>query len=123
MQITVTCRHMVVTQAVKDYCEKKINHKIHKHLGDKIKRVHIIMDVQKNTHIAEVELHGQKIDFCAKAKSSDMYASIDAVMDKIEKQLVKHKTKFLKRKHVKADSIRIPKEMLLREEEIEVEIE
>lgn len=110
MQIAVTGRHVEVTPAVKNYGQEKLIGIVDKHLPDRITKAHFIMDVQKYRHVIEVELHGPKVNIYATATSPSMYTSVDKVMDKVERQLVKYKTKFHKRKHVRPSSIRIPKE-------------
>lgn len=105
--MTITGRHVSITETVKNYASEKLTHMIDKHALDRITKVHIIMDVQKYQQVVEVELHGPHADMCSKVASSDMYASIDKVVDKIERQLIKHKDRYNKRKHVGAQSIRI----------------
>lgn len=111
MQLTVTGRHISVTNAVKVYIRDKLQHIIDKHLLTRITKAHIIMNVEKYRHVVEVELHGPQINIYGKAVSPDMYASVDKVMDKIERQLVKYKEKYDKRKRFKTRrSIRMPLE-------------
>lgn len=109
MQLTVTGRHISVTDAVKIYARDKLQHIIDKHLATRISKAHIIMDVEKYRHVIEVELHGPQANICGKTASTNMYVSIDKVMDKIERQLVKYKSRYDKRKRLKTRrSIRIP---------------
>ncbi len=115
MQLTVTGRHVSVTDAIKTYAENKLRHIVDKHLPAKITKAHIIMDVQKIQQVVEMELHGTHANIYSKFSSEDMYKSIDKVIDKIEIQLVKHKEKHDNRKHSGADTIRIPE---MTEEEI-----
>lgn len=109
MRLTVTGRHISVTKAVKIYGRDKLQHIVDKHLPTRITKAHIIMDVQKYRHMVEVELHGPQVNIYGKAASPDMYASVDKVMDKVERQLVKYKRRYDKRKRLKTrSSIRIP---------------
>lgn len=106
MQLTVTGRHIDITEPVKIYAGQKLRHIIGKHLPAKITKAHIIMDVQRYQQIVEIELHSPHTNIYSKVMSPDMYTSIDKVIDKIERQLIKLKTKYDKRKHIRAESIR-----------------
>jgi len=110
MRILVTGRHIDVTGPMKVYAEDKLGHLVGKHLPARIAKAHIIMDVQKHLHTVEMELTGPQINICGKMTSRNMYTSIDKVLDKIERQLIKMKTKYDKRKHKQASSIRVPEE-------------
>lgn len=110
MQITVTGRHISVTEPVKVYAGQKLRHIVDKHIPARITKAHIIMDVQRYQQIVEMELHGLHSNIYGKIASPDMYTSIDKVIDKIERQLIKFKTKYDKRKHIRAGSIRVPEE-------------
>ena len=85
MKLTITGRHVDVTESVKSYAEDKLNGVIVKHSHARIITAHVIMDVQKRRQMVEVELHGPSSDICAKAAGDNMYASIDDVMDKIDR--------------------------------------
>ena len=91
-EISVTGRHVSVTEAIKEYARKKLSH-----IGFDSPRVlnaQVILDVEKYRHIAEVILHcNNHITIEAREVSEDMYASIDQVMDKLTRQLRKAKTK------------------------------
>lgn len=58
--------------------------------------VRTVLSVQKNNHIAEITIPFKGIIFRAEEVSDDMYVSIDRVVDKIEKQILKHKAKLKK---------------------------
>jgi putative sigma-54 modulation protein len=86
MAIEITGRHVDVTDSMRDYAEKRLS----KLIGEfaRIDKVHVILDVQKYVHMAEVIAHmGRQVRVEAKAESDSMYASIDEVVDKVEKQL------------------------------------
>lgn len=110
MQLIVTGRHIDITEPVKVYAGQKLRHIVSKHVPAKITKAHIIMDVQRYQQIVEMELHGPHTNIYSKVISPDMYTSIDKVIDKIERQLIKLKTKYDKRKHVRVQSIRVPVE-------------
>lgn len=110
MQLTVTGRHVDVTEPVKIYAGQKLKHIITKHIPARITKAHIIMDVQRYQQIVEMELHGPRANIYSKVTSPDMYTSIDKVIDKIERQLIKLKAKYDKCKHKMEVTIRRPME-------------
>lgn len=91
MQVNITARHLDLTPALKEYAEKKLLKT--KKYSNKITNVHIILNVEKNRHIAEIVLHVSGQDISAKAMAGDMYGAIDLVMNKILKQLKRHMAK------------------------------
>jgi putative sigma-54 modulation protein len=93
--IRVTGRHVSVTEAMKEYCRRKV---ATVHLDyPKIIEVQVILDVQKYRHQAEVILHcSNHITIEATAECNDMYASIDQVVDRIARQMRKCKTRLMK---------------------------
>ncbi len=97
MNITVNTKNTTLTDAIRDYSEKKIQ-KIAKYFDDHLD-VHINLDVEKNMHIAEIFVNVKGMFLKGIEKSEDMYASIDMAVDKIERQLVKYKEKLHTRKN------------------------
>ena len=97
MNITVNAKHTTLTDAIKDYSEKKIQ-KIAKYFDDNMD-VHVNLNVEKNMHIAEIFVNVKGMFLKGIEKSEDMYASIDMAMDKIERQVVKYKEKLQSRKN------------------------
>ena len=95
LPIQVTGRHVNVTDPIKDYAVKKVEGL---HLDyPRIIEAQIILDVQKYRHLAEVILHcANHITIEATAESTDLYASIDEVMNKIAQQMRKYKTRIMR---------------------------
>jgi putative sigma-54 modulation protein len=89
MNITVTGRHMEMTDALKSYVEAGLQ-KLRVHF-DKAAVADVVLTVEKHRHIAEMSLHANGIRIHGKESSSDMYASVDVVLDKIGKQVQKYK--------------------------------
>ncbi len=89
MNLTISGRHMEMTDALKSYVEAGLG-KLKVHF-DKVTTADVVMAVEKHRHIAEVTLHANGIQIHGKETSSDMYASVDAVLAKIEKQVRKYK--------------------------------
>jgi len=85
MNITITFRHMQGTDAVKNYAHEKIA-KLQKFLRQAMTS-QVTLAVEGLEHIAEVHLSSGSTHFHATERSEDMYASIDMVHDKLERQI------------------------------------
>jgi len=111
--IQVTGRHVSVTEAMKEYCRRRL---ACLHLDyPKIIEVQIVLDVQKYRHTAEVILHcSNHITLEASSESDDMYVSIDEVVDKIARQMRKYKTRLMRQHRPRKQSIRHLEETVLR---------
>lgn len=100
MQIVTNGRNIELTPAIKDYVQQKVS-RLESHF-DFILEVHIILEVEKNPRIAENQLaeatvHVTGAIIRVEAASDNLYASIDKLVDKIERSLRKHKTKLMHR--------------------------
>ncbi|MFA5959941.1 MAG: ribosome-associated translation inhibitor RaiA [Tatlockia sp.] len=91
MQIHFTGHKVEVTPALKTYAEEKLT-KLEKHF-EKITSIHVVFDVEKLRQIVEASIVIAKAELHARSESEDMYASIDALIDKLDRQLIKHKEK------------------------------
>ncbi|MBV9107515.1 MAG: ribosome-associated translation inhibitor RaiA [Verrucomicrobia bacterium] len=111
--IQVTGRHVSVTEAMKEYCRRRL---AGLHLDyPKIIEVQIILDVQKYRHTAELILHcSNHITLEASAESDDMYVSVDEVVDKIARQMRKYKTRLMRHHRPRKHTIRHLEETVLR---------
>lgn len=89
MQISVTFRHMNSSDSVREYATKKLSG-LDRYF-DKVQDVHVVLIAEKKQHVAEVTVHSPGEVFKATAKSDDMYASVDQVIDKLERHAVKRK--------------------------------
>ena len=91
MQLNVTGHHVDVTVPLKDYVEKKLD-RIVRH-SDKVIDVHCILTVEKLRHKAEATVLLSRGKVYADAVDQDMYAAIDALADKLDRRVKKHKEK------------------------------
>lgn len=91
MQINLSGQHLEITPALKEYITEKLQ-RINRHVPG-ITHVHAILSVDKLQHIAEATIHIPGKELFAKAIEQDMYAAIDNLMDKLDKQAIKHKEK------------------------------
>ena len=86
MAIEITGRHVDITDSMRDYAQKRLAKLVEEFT--RIDKIHMILDIQKYVHMAEVVAHmGRHVRVDAKAQSDSMYASIDEAVDKVEKQL------------------------------------
>jgi putative sigma-54 modulation protein len=89
MNITITFRHMVGTEAVKRHAHEKVA-KLQKFLRQAMS-AQVTLSVEGLEHIAEVNISSGSAHFHATERSEDMYASIDMVHDKLERQICDQK--------------------------------
>jgi len=92
MQLNITGRHVDVTDSMHDYVTNKLE-RVERHF-DHVTNVHVILSVEKLRQKAEATIHvaGGKNLF-ADAENEDMYAAIDSLTDKLDRQIKKHKEK------------------------------
>lgn len=91
MNLTITGHHLEVTPAIRGYVEEKLK-RVTRHF-DNVIDVSVILTVEKLTHKAEVNLHVAGKDIYVEAVEPDMYASVDVLVDKLDRQVLKHKEK------------------------------
>jgi putative sigma-54 modulation protein len=91
MNITVTGRHMNVSDSLRDYAEKKIK-KLERYFNQLLD-AHVILTVEKLDHNSEVVMNGDGIQFHGKEKAADLYSAIDLLFEKMEKQIRRYKEK------------------------------
>jgi putative sigma-54 modulation protein len=96
MNISSTARHYDLAPALKDYAEEKVLNL--KKYFDHIVTAHVIFSLEKYRHKVEVNLHVNGKDFISTEESDDMYSSVDRCVDKLERQLRRHKEKTKRRK-------------------------
>jgi len=91
MQINLTGRHLDITDAMRTYVQGKFE-RLERHF-DHMTSVHVILSVEKLRQKAEASLHISGHDLYADSDHEDMYAAIDALVDKLDRQLLKQKEK------------------------------
>jgi putative sigma-54 modulation protein len=91
MQINVSGHHVEVTDSMREYVISKLERLNHHH--DRITNTHVILSVDKLEQKAEATLHVSGKDIFADATDNDLYAAIDSLADKLDRQLIKHKEK------------------------------
>ncbi|HOK08250.1 MAG TPA: ribosome-associated translation inhibitor RaiA [Candidatus Hydrogenedens sp.] len=111
MNVHITCKHMESSEALKSYTENAL--KKLEHYFDKIIEANVIMDVEKHRHICEINLNANGVRIHSKESSPDMYASVDAVIEKLERQIRKFKEKIKNHKPRNINETRKYKHVIL----------
>jgi len=91
MNLNITGHHVDLTPAIREYVESKLDRVI-RHF-DNVTSVNVILSVEKLVQKAEVTLHVRGKDLFAESENEDMYAAIDAMVDKLDRQVLKYKEK------------------------------
>lgn len=91
MKINFTGHRLEVTPAIRSFTEEKFN-RLQRHF-DKITAINVVFDVEKLRQIAEATILVAKGEVHASSESEDLYAAIDTLVDKLDRQLIKHKEK------------------------------
>lgn len=91
MQVNLTGHHVDLTDPLRAYVDEKIA-RLERHF-DHVTNVHVILSVEKLNRKAEATVHVAGADVYADAVHEDMYAAIDALIDKLDRQVIKHKEK------------------------------
>lgn len=117
MQITTTFRHMESSDALKSYAAEKLD-RVQKYIDEPIV-AQVFLTVEKIRHIAEVTITARGITIKASEETNDMYAALDAVIDKIERQLRRYKERIKDHKPAAESEERKVKKTILTAESIE----
>jgi putative sigma-54 modulation protein len=96
MQVMVTFRHVEPTEGLRQHAEEKVQ-RVHKYLRRPIE-AHVTLTVEKQRHIAEVQVSANHLNITATEETDDLYSAIDLAMSKIERQVKKHTAKYKEHK-------------------------
>ena len=91
MQLNVSGHHVDVTDSLHNYVSSKFE-RLERHF-DHMTNVHVILTVEKLRQKAEATLHLSGASIFAESEETDMYAAIDSLTDKLDRQVKKHKEK------------------------------
>ncbi|NMG75298.1 ribosome hibernation-promoting factor, HPF/YfiA family [Aromatoleum diolicum] len=91
MNLTINGHHVEVTPAIREYVNTKLDRVI-RHF-DNVTSVNVILSVEKLKQKAEVTLHVRGKDIYVESDDGDMYAAIDSMVDKLDRQVLKYKGK------------------------------
>jgi len=91
MQMNITGHHIEITPSLNNYVKEKTK-RLTRHF-DQVMKINVILEVQKLEHKAEASIIVSGNQLFAESHDDDMYAAIDSLADKLDRQLVKHKEK------------------------------
>jgi putative sigma-54 modulation protein len=91
VQLSISGHHINVTDALKSYVTSKLD-RLERH-DEHITHVHVVLSVNKLVQRAEATLHTNGAEIFADAENEDLYAAVDALSDKLDRQIIKHKEK------------------------------
>ena len=121
MELNIRGDKLVVTKSIKDYIVEKME-RLNKYFGNaKSIKASVIIRVKNNEQIIEVTVPTSKFTLRAEEKHVDLYAAIDLVVDKLERQIRKNKTK-LNDKYKNIIQVDVPVSSDVEEEEEELKI-
>jgi len=96
MELNLTFRHMEATDSLRNYAIDKIK-KLKKYLDTPLS-ANVVLSVEKFRHIADVSINVDGTIIRGVEETGDMYSAIDLVVDKLEKQIKKHRSKIRQRR-------------------------
>jgi putative sigma-54 modulation protein len=99
MQLNLSGHHIDITPALRSYVATKMD-RLERHF-DHVTNMHVVLSVEKLIQKAEATVHVSGANLFANAEHEDMYAAIDALTDKLDRQIKKHKEKL--KDHHQAD--------------------
>jgi len=91
MNLNITGHHLEVTDSIREYVTSKLD-KVIRHF-EHVTAVHVILSVAKLRQKAEITVHVRGKDIFVESEEEDLYAAIDSMIDKLDRQVVKHKEK------------------------------
>jgi putative sigma-54 modulation protein len=105
MQVMVTFRHLDPTDGLRQYAEHKVQ-RVRKFLRRPID-AHVTLSVEKQRHVAEVQVTANRLTATATEQTGDLYSAIDLAVAKVERQIKRHVTRKQKRKTAPAPPVRV----------------
>ena len=91
MQVSVTFRHLAPSEGVRQYATEKVE-RLQRFLRKPIE-AHLIFSVIKRRHTAEIVITGKGLNLSATAETDDLYAAVDLMLDKVQRQLKRRAAK------------------------------
>jgi len=92
MNLHLTCHHVEITPAIREYVVQKLS-RINRHF-DHVIDVNVVMTVEKLDQRIEANVHLSGKDIHVQAHDGDMYAAIDGLIDKLDRQVIRYKERF-----------------------------
>ncbi len=95
MQLIISGHHLAITTPIREYATNKLE-KLERH-HNHITSIHVIVSVEKLLQKADATIHISGGELFASTEHEDLYAAIDLLADKLDRQLIKHKEKHRER--------------------------
>ena len=108
VEIIIHARHLDATEAIKNYIKKKAS-KLTKY-SSKINKIQFTLKIEGTNNIVEAICSAARATLVAETKNSDMYAAIDLVIDKLDKQIIKQKEKLKQPRRSKKEEAPVEEE-------------
>jgi putative sigma-54 modulation protein len=97
MKIRVTARHLDLEPSLKVYVEEKINHL--SRFFDRIDEAHVVISAEGHRRIADVTVHAARAIISSEQEADDVRAAFDRALERVERQLRRHKDRVRNMKH------------------------
>ncbi len=98
MNLHLTGHHLEITPAIRDYANTKFD-KIKRHFDNVVIDVNVILSVEKLKQKAEATMHLSGKNLFVECEDENLYTAIDMLVDKLDRQVRKHKDKISSRRH------------------------
>ncbi len=103
MNLNLTGRHLEITPAIREHTLNKLD-KVKRHF-DHVIDINVILSVDKLVQKAEASVHVSGKTIFAETEDSNLYVAIDALVDSLDRQVLKHKEKHTARRHDESGKI------------------
>lgn len=97
MNLTLAGHHLHITPAIREYVTSKLE-KVGRHFDD-LMDVNVVLSVEKLQQKIEANVHVRGKELFVEAEDENLYAAIDLLADKLDRQIIKHKEKIIKPRH------------------------
>lgn len=97
MNLTLAGHHLHITPAIREYVHAKLE-RVARHFDD-LMGVNIVLSVEKLKQKIEANIHVRGKELFVEAEHENLYAAIDLFVDKLDRQIIKHKEKFTRPRH------------------------
>ena len=97
MNLTLTGHHLHITPAIREYVTSKLE-RVGRHFDD-LMDVNVVLSVEKLQQKIEANIHVRGKELFVEAEDENLYAAIDLLADKLDRQIIKHKEKIVKPRH------------------------
>jgi putative sigma-54 modulation protein len=96
MRVSVTARHFDLDDTLKGYIEEKVEHLTR--YFDRIDEAHVVLESEGHRKIADVTVHASRVIVSSEQEADDMRSAVDLAMEKVERQIRRHKDRIRNRK-------------------------